>query len=159
MNTYSPDEIFQIAEQIERNGIGYYRKACEIACGSERKKLFKELENMERQHLEDFIKIRQEFKADAADTPLDVNGEAGLYLSAIANSNVFVPDKDPAESIGAGCDIDKIIERAIDMEKNSIIFYIGLKDLVISKAGKRKVESIIQQEIKHILMLNERILK
>lgn len=157
MNTFSPDEIFQIAQQIERNGAAFYQKASKVFSQPERKKLFDELVKMEERHLEDFTVLREEFFDESRDTVFDINDESTLYLQAIANGNVFSPDNDPCEFINSDSKVKDILKRAIEMEKNSIIFYIGLKDMVPSKPGKRKVEAIIQQELKHILMLSERI--
>jgi rubrerythrin len=39
------------------------------------------------------------------------------------------------------------------MEKDSIVFYVGIKDLVPEKLGKNKIDNIIDEEKKHILLL------
>ena len=41
----------------------------------------------------------------------------------------------------------------LSMEKNSIIFYLGLEEYVPERAGKDKVKAIIRQEIGHIALL------
>jgi rubrerythrin len=157
MKTFSSDEIFQIAQQIERNGMAYYNKAAKVFTKDEHRKLFKELSMMEEHHLNDYTKMREEFFDSDKDTVFDVNNEAMAYMQAIANGNVFDPKSNPVEFVKPDSDVIDIIKRAIEMEKNSIIFYIGLKDMVPSKPSKRKVEAIIQQELKHILMLSEKI--
>jgi rubrerythrin len=44
---------------------------------------------------------------------------------------------------------------AIGVERDSIAFYVGLKEAVSRKAGKDKVEDIIKEEMGHIVALNE----
>ncbi|MFZ2146605.1 MAG: hypothetical protein WAV28_05235, partial [Sedimentisphaerales bacterium] len=52
---------------------------------------------------------------------------------------------------------EDILNYAIEAEKNSIIFYTGLKNFVSAKAGKDKVDEIIQEEMDHIAELNLRL--
>ena len=46
---------------------------------------------------------------------------------------------------------------AIEAEKDSIVFYVGLKDFVSVKAGKDKVEDIIKEEQGHVAELSEKL--
>jgi rubrerythrin len=51
----------------------------------------------------------------------------------------------------------EIIEVAIESEKEMVVFYVGLKDLVYFKAGKDKVEEIILEELSHISTLLKKL--
>jgi rubrerythrin len=102
--------------------------------------------------------MRETFQ-EAFDVLVDPDNVSGAYLSAISGGNVFKVDSDPCEIIKPDSNILDILKKAIELEKNSIIFYIGLKELVGSKSSKKKIESIIQQEQRHIVMLNDRMLE
>ena len=39
------------------------------------------------------------------------------------------------------------------LEKESIVFYLGLRDLVPAKLGKDKVERILREEMSHVALL------
>jgi rubrerythrin len=52
---------------------------------------------------------------------------------------------------------EDILKLAIEVEKDSIVFYIGLKIFVPAKAGKDKVEEIIEEEMGHIVVLNQKL--
>jgi rubrerythrin len=159
MNTFSADEIYQMAQQIERDGAGYYRKAAQFFPEKEQKKLFEKLAKMEDKHLEQFTEMRNELQDETTDVVYDVDGQAEVYLRAIAEDKVFDVKSDPADYIKPDSSVVDILKKAIELEKNSIIFYIGLKDLVPTKGGKRKIEAIIQQETRHIVMLTTEIAK
>ena len=63
--------------------------------------------------------------------------------------------KSQTEDLNGSETIEQIIKIAINAEKNSIIFYVGLKDLVPSKMGRDKVEAIIKEEMAHLARLNQ----
>jgi rubrerythrin len=46
------------------------------------------------------------------------------------------------------------VDIAIGLEKESILFYLGLKDLVPPEHGQEKLDEIIDQERQHIIQLN-----
>ena len=49
--------------------------------------------------------------------------------------------------------IKDILKTAIDLEKQAILFYLGLKDIVPRKLGKDRVDPIIGQEKEHVVTL------
>ena len=53
--------------------------------------------------------------------------------------------------------IKDILEIALNSEKESVVFYFGLKGLVPVKAGRDKVEAIIMEELNHITTLLTRL--
>jgi rubrerythrin len=48
----------------------------------------------------------------------------------------------------------EIIDIAIGLAKESILFYLGLKDMVPPNYGQDKVDQIIREERKHVIQLN-----
>jgi len=87
----------------------------------------------------------------------DPEDEMTLYLQTIADSHIFDPKKDPGEQLKDKETAEDILKFAIKAEKDSIIFYLGLKNFVPAKAGKDKVDEIIQEEMEHIAELNQRL--
>ena len=47
-------------------------------------------------------------------------------------------------------ELDDIFDTALQIEKDSIAFYVGIKELVPQKAGKDKMDKIIGEEMRHI---------
>jgi len=151
---FNADEIFEIAEQIERNGVTFYRHAAEVALDAGQKQKLLDLAEMELSHERTFASMRME----QADTPLsfDPNGEAARYLDALADGRIFDLRSDLIEDL-AGKTIEEILKIAIELEKESIVFYLGLRDLVSESMGKERVAPIIAEEMSHITLLSDEL--
>ena len=145
------DSVFEIAQQMELDGVAFYRKAAENADHNHRVVL-SALAEMELNHERTFTAMRSEF-SDGKFEPLVVppNSQSALYLEAVLNGGIFGSDRAPElsgqESIG------KIFEIAISLEKDAIIFYQSMKTLVPPGQAREQIDQIIDQEIGHILEL------
>ena len=149
---FNAADIFEMAEQIERNGMAYYRKASEKATSPEAKEFFSFMSGIEAQHEKTFAAMREELtRSEAQPTVFDPDNESVLYLRALADTKVFTKEQEPPEEMEA------ILNMAIDAEKNSIAFYSGMRDLVPEKRGKERLDHIIQEEKSHIVLLTRKI--
>jgi rubrerythrin len=155
---FNADEAFEMAEKIEKNGAAFYRKAAEKAKGASSKELFEELAKWELTHREIFATMRSELSASQAE-PLayDPESETGMYLKAMADGHVFDTGVDISQFFNGKETMKDILKTALKMEKDSIIFYLGLKDVVASTQGKDKVGNIIKEEMRHIAFLNKEL--
>jgi rubrerythrin len=153
---FNADEVFEMAEQIERNGAKFYRAAAK-KFPSLRKTLL-DLAVMEDDHEKTFAAMRAELSAGEQEPPVfDPDGEAQMYLRVMADGRVFDVKTDPAEQLAGKDTVEEVLKMAIGLEKDSIAFYVGLKEGVSRKAGKDKVETIIKEEFGHIAALNEKL--
>ena len=50
-----------------------------------------------------------------------------------------------------------VLRKAIALEKESIAFYTGIKELVPAEFGKGRIDDIIREEMRHVRMLSERL--
>lgn len=156
--TFNANEIFEIAEEIERNGAGFYRKAAEQTSDKETKQLLGDMAAIEDGHLETFKSMRAELSGeDIGWTVFDPNNEAALYLQAIADARGWEGKVSPTEPLTGNETTTEILETALCSEKESVLFYFGLKALVPDNAGKDKVENIIIEELKHITTILEKL--
>ena len=80
-----------------------------------------------------------------------------MYLKAMADGHVFDQQVDISKYFSGKESMKDVLKTALKMEKDSIIFYLGLKDVVASKAGKEKVTEIIGEEMRHIAFLNKEL--
>ncbi len=156
---FNADEVFKIAEQIERNGVRFYREAAENISDAPVRQLFLDLAAMEAEHEKVFASMRADLPDEEREpTVFDPEGEAALYLRALADLQVF--GKEGEEDFILSGDlperekISKILQAAIGLEKESIVFYLGIKELVPAKAGKDKIDNIIKEEMGHIRLLS-----
>ncbi len=154
---FSMDEIFEIAEQIERNGARFYRKAAQ-SFTEDGKKMLLELADMEDNHEKLFSEMRRDFAEESKlAESFDPNGEAALYLQAIADGHVFKFDEDPSEKLKGTESMEDILKIAIGLENDSIAFYTGIQEAVPDKLGKDKVNSVVIEEMGHVRLLKEKL--
>ncbi|HRS71257.1 MAG TPA: ferritin family protein, partial [Anaerohalosphaeraceae bacterium] len=57
--TFNADEIFEMAEEIERNGAAFYREAAAKASREDIKKMLLDLAAMEEGHEQTFAQMRK----------------------------------------------------------------------------------------------------
>ena len=89
--TFNAIEVFEIAEQIERNGAAFYRKAAELFDDSDAAGIFARLADWEIRHEAIFADMRKQLSQegrelttfDPKDTPLDAKAMAGLAAFGI----------------------------------------------------------------------------
>ena len=149
---FNADEILEIAQQIERNGARFYRRAAEAPLTPKLRRVLLDLAAMEEQHEQTFARMQADLSGkDWATTALDRDGEAALYLRAVAGGRVFGPD--PSERLTGKEDIKDVFQTAIGLEKDSIVFYLAIKQMVPEDLGRSKVEDIIREEMGHIVTL------
>lgn len=146
-------EVFEIAEQIERNGQTFYRKAIELVSDPEVGRFLKSLAEMEDKHEELFNKLEQEVAAVAESEFPDAEDQLIQYLHSFADKQVFDTANTPAQKISENTTVEDIFDIAIEFERSSVIFFTIIKDMVPARLGKEKIEILIQEEIDHVVML------
>jgi rubrerythrin len=149
---FNADEVFAMAEQLEQNGACFYRTAAEQVEDAAAKDLLLTFAAMEDDHLKSFTAMRAALsKAERAGTTFDPQDEASLYLAALVNTKVFFEKDVDATSVQG------IFATALAAEKDSILFYLGMKDLVPQSLGREEIEEIIREEMRHVQILGERL--
>jgi rubrerythrin len=153
---FNADEVFEMAEQIERNGGKFYRAAAKKFPAVS--KVLLDLAAMEDEHLKTFANMRAELSGTELEEPVfDPDGQAQMYLRVMADGNVFNLKTNPDEQLTHKKTPEEVLKMAIGVEGDSIAFYVGLKEAVSRKAGKDKVEDIIKEEMGHIVTLNQKL--
>jgi rubrerythrin len=149
---FNADEVFEMAEQIERNGAKFYRDAAKSVKDSSNKDLLLSLSKMEEAHEKTFKSMRSALtQAQKASTVFDPAGEAALYLKALADTRVFFEKKIDTTSML------EILKSAIEAEKDSIVFYLGMKEAVPAAFGQDRIDGIIKEEMGHIRVLSKEL--
>ncbi|MHC5179674.1 MAG: ferritin family protein, partial [Planctomycetota bacterium] len=84
--TFNADEIFEMAEQIERNGAKFYREAAQNASDGKVKEMLLEMAAMEDGHEKTFSQMRKELSAeDRESNVFDPDNEVAQYLQTMAD--------------------------------------------------------------------------
>jgi hypothetical protein len=109
---------------------------------------------MEDSHLLIFHEMRQGLTdREKEATTFDPDNEAALYLQALADSKGFEGMRARGQKLTGNESMPEVYEIAIEAERNSVLFYVGIKEMVAAPAGKDKVENIIREEIGHVAQL------
>jgi len=152
--TFNINEIFEMAETFESNGIRFYRRAAERATDEQTKKMLLNMSAMEDGHLRTFQKMREQLsKEELGPVVYDPDNQSVLYLQAMADAHGYEGRISPTEELTGNETIKQIIEIALNSEKESVLFYFGLKNLVPQNAGRDKIEAVIAEELSHITSL------
>jgi len=153
--TFNANEIFEMAEEMERNGAKFYRKAAENASDEKTKQMLLDMANMEDGHLKTFKEMREQLSSQQEKewTVFDPGNQSVLYLQAMADARGYEGKITPTKELTGGETPKEILETALNSEKESVVFYFGLKGLVPVRAGRDKVEAIIIEELSHITTL------
>ena len=153
---YKAFEILLIAEQIERNGAAFYRKAAELFDEQKLRDLFFHLADWEVEHEKTFAEMKREVSEEMNEVRFF---NADDYMSAnpqvMAGLAAFAIRPDPAEELRGLEGREEILKNALKKEEDTIVFYRGLKGFTRGAAAKEKIKEIIKEEKKHIGILGQ----
>jgi rubrerythrin len=156
--TFNANEIFEMAEDIERNAAGFYRQAAKNTADKKVKQTLLNLATMEDKHLDTFCLMRKELtEKQKQQMVFDPDNEAAMYLQTMADSRGTEGRKSATENLTGNETIEQLLKIAVNAEKDSIVFYVSLMDLVPAGAGKDKVQAVIEEEISHLVILKQQL--
>jgi rubrerythrin len=149
---FSGKELVDIAVSIEKSGMAFYDSMIKCAKGKKAQTAFKYLADQEKEH----IKAYERMLGAVADAPPpeSYTEEYDQYLKSLVESAVFSSEAAAcklAESTSSDVEGIGIGMRA---EKDSILFYTELQDLV-RRADARIIGKIIEEEKSHLKRLLE----
>ena len=159
---FNVDEVFEIAEQIERNGAKFYRRSAQVAADPEARGLLVELADMEDRHERVFAAMREDLRREDPEwlpkfSDADGENQAALYLRAVAEGRVFDLKGDPAADVSEDTSLPSILQIAIGLEKESVVFYLGIKEAMPPGLGWEKLDNIIREEMGHVASLTQQL--
>lgn len=148
-------EIYEIAVQIEQNGARYYKRAAEMFDEPDISRIFIELMNWELKHKQLFSDMKKQHSESSPDTKAHESGHELLEAKVMAGLAVFGIRPNPSDELSGKETISVVIKKAIENEKDSIVFYNGLKDFAFDDSAKEKIDEIIREELRHIKILSK----
>ncbi len=151
LNAY---DVFLIAEQIERNGAKFYVKAAGMFRDPTTAKMFDQLAGWEKRHEEMFAEMRRSLSGTELEEGASRAGTELLpEVRVMAALAVFGIQSNPQAELTGHEDRMTVLQWALQKERDSVIFYSGLKDFVIDAEGKEEVDAIIKEEMRHIRII------
>ncbi|HIJ59329.1 MAG TPA: ferritin family protein [Nitrospirae bacterium] len=146
-NTFTIKEVLEQAIQTEKLGYQFYTTICERFKNEQRlKELFTTLANKELAHEKTFSELLEMVDKKVEDGWY----EASLYLRAIVESEFFLGKNKSLPSMEKLKDIGDAVTYAIGFEKETLLYFYGIRDVV---KEKEIVDEIINEEKSHIRWL------
>ena len=151
MAVFTAAQALDMAMQIEKNGEAFYHAAATKAADPGALDLFRELARQEQRHYVAFQKMAAHW-GSVHESPVLPNEEYQDYLKATLDDHLFNgPDKALAVAQKAE-DVTLALQGAIGFEKDTLLFYYDLRDLV-DESEQEVLSSIILEEKSHVQRL------
>jgi len=157
-NTFSLSEVFRMAEQIERNGFRFYQEAAQAAHDPQVKGLLDRLALEEQKHQQFFQHLREQVCRTSDLHLVDQDDQVELYIRSMAFGHIFQTEADVPQRLASLQTACSLLQLAITFEKDTIVYFTSLKNAV-PEPDRGKIDLLIQEEIKHIHMLQEALKK
>ena len=147
---FSIREIIDIAIKIEKNGESFYREAMEKISNPALKPVFLFLADQEHEHAQWFEKLKDKKKTAEGEQKVAEIGEA--MLQNLIGDQTFSLDDANLSELDT---VESLIELAIELEKDTILFYQMLQAFIEDSDTLEGLNEIIAEESRHIEILRE----
>jgi rubrerythrin len=155
---FNAAEIYEIGVHIEKNGEAFYALAAEHADEKEPKKFFTELAEWEQEHTRLFSQLKKQLpQAVGLSAISKADEQKTAYLEMVANAHVFVKNKDVKELVDACPDEASIVRMALEFEKDSVVAFTAMKNVIPPGQGREMIDRLIDEEIGHTVTLLQRL--
>ena len=149
------DDVFALALRIKENGKAFYSRLATMGDDPVLKKLFGDLATLEECHAECFKCLQSQLpEYFPEETVWDPEGLAKSYLEAAADTHVFTADV-AAERIKSVQTAVEALDMALQFEKDSVHFFLGIKEMIPDPAAKAELDKLITDEMDHIRRLSQ----
>jgi rubrerythrin len=155
---YNASEIYTIGVEIEKNGRAFYNACAQTTENAQVKKLCEELSGWEGQHVALFEALKASLPEETDQQAVyDPEEEYVLYLKAVADSHIFLINRDVSELVRKATSPRELMEMALAFEKDSVVLYTTMLKMVPDALGKRDIEQIIDEEIRHVCIIRNQL--
>ena len=149
---FSGSELLEIAIGIERNGMAFYQALADKTGNRNVKDIYHYLAGEEKKHLDTFEGMSDSLRqAKPLETYTD---EYMLYLKSLVANTVFSNITEARQKADKVFNKIEALDTGIHAEKDSILFYTELQNLV-KERDRKVVLNVLDEEKKHLRQLSE----
>jgi rubrerythrin len=145
-------EVLKIAEQMERHAARFYRKAAGLYHDPTLSKLFSELAQWEKRHIQVFADMKNQFPEQAWE-----QGSSNPERMDVAHLDVppavFDEHSEPAKELTGHETRTGVFHLALKKERYTIGYYTSLTEFALGQENIKVIKSILQEEKKHVRIL------
>lgn len=163
---FNADEVARMAMELKKNGITFYKKGKDALTDEDVKTIFFRLEKEEETHLEKLQKM-QAALTDSAKQRIDYgpsddvkrksDEEIHQYIQDTADMNIFRNVENVKKYASQIKTVEDALRLAIQFEKDTITFFLIMRDLTEEDKGKQLVDNILTEEKNHLKNLSRRL--
>lgn len=151
-NIFAGSEIVELGVCIEENGRDFYQALTEKTANPDSRRVFEYLAGEEAKHIVVFKKILE--KVEKYEPAESYPGEYFAYMRALAEGYVFT-QKGKGKELAKNTKSEmEALNLGIGFEKDSILFYEGMKKAV-PEYDHKVINELIAQEQQHLSQLTE----
>lgn len=149
---FAGSEVVELGIRIEENGRDFYNTLVEQSRNQKIKEIFQYLAGEEEKHITVFQKMLE--TVDKYEVQESYPGEYLAYMSTLASEYVFT-QKNKGNEIAKDITSDReAVELGIGFEKDSILFFEGMKK-VVPEYDHKVIEGLILEEQSHLRRLSD----
>jgi len=151
MAVFTAAEALEMAMEIEKSGEAFYKAVAAQSSDQPLKALFEDLAAQEQGHYRVFQSMAGNVEAPAP-LPAPEYDEYKLYLQVALDNALFAGEDKVLALARKAVDRETALRAAIGFEKDTLIFFYDLRDMV-GEADRETVSNIIREEKKHLRLL------
>jgi rubrerythrin len=157
MNNLSVNEVIEFALNIERNGRDFYETALQRKdLDAKARELITMLRNEEINHESYFKTLGQSDDLAEFMNP-DGWNQTSAYLNSIVKAHIFTKPGAAIALAGKAESVEDILKFAIQFEKDTLLYFHSLKEKTNSDAARNAINSILNEEVKHLAVLQDHL--
>lgn len=140
-------EVLEIAEKMERDAARFYRKAAGMYNDAKISKLFAELAQWEKRHIQVFAEMKDRFSEQRWEL-------GGFDLDRVdVPPAVFGDSSDPAKELTGNETRTDVLKLAIKKERHTIGYYTALTEFTLGQDNIEAVKAVLEEEKRHVRIL------
>lgn len=147
-------DLFEIAEQVENQGAELYTKLSQASPDASTREALRTLATMELDHRHVFsgMKVNLTAGQEAREVPDSVIGAVKFWKYA-SQSRFLDVESELARQFTGRETKGEAFRKAINFERDTIVFYVGLRDMFQNPSDRETIDQIIREELGHIIWL------
>lgn len=143
----SVETVLDLAVWLEKHGQSFYERAGSEAKDPDIKKLFEALAKEEAKHCAIYSDLYELYTGKSSESD-NLLGEYGKFIE------LLIQEISGVLKFGEISSSEELIQKALQFEKNTLLYFSEVKTLFRGKAGAL-IEAICREEKKHIQQLME----
>lgn len=147
-------DVFNAAILLEKRAAEFYETNAGLFT-ADREILLNDLAEMELGHARQFEGFLEKLPDQLERAADPKNPEAISYLQAFTSGRIITRET----QIDKQDSFEQILEKAMLMEKQSVFFYTGIKNIVTTQIDAKEIDILINEELAHFRMLHKALLK